>query len=120
MSGNPADSRVVKRFRVSDVSRTEGLSPEEVDRLLKACDGRLLGLRDRALLMTLYYQGLGRSEVSKLNYRDLTTKPGLLTIREAKNNDYAEIRMSPEALQCIEEYPAILNQILNYSSGSLP
>lgn len=112
LPGNPADPRLVKRLRVNDVSKTEGLTIEEVQALLSTCNGTLRGLRDRALLMTLYYEGLRRSEASKLSYRDVTTRRGLLEVRNAKNSDYDTIRLRPEVRQAIENYLEVLNRDL--------
>jgi site-specific recombinase XerD len=109
---NPADSGLVEGFRVSAVSRTEGLTVDEVKAILATCDGTLRGLRDRALLMTLYYQGLRRSEASKLRYRDLTTKRGLMEVRDAKNNPYETIRLRVEVRRAIEDYLEVLNREL--------
>jgi site-specific recombinase XerD len=109
---NPADAKLVKRLRVSQVSRTEGLTPDEVRSMIETCDGTLMGLRDRALLMTLFYEGLRRSEASKLNWRDLTTKRGLLEVRDAKNNPYETIRLRPEVRSAIEDFHEVLNREL--------
>jgi integrase/recombinase XerC len=109
---NPADADLVEGFRVSAASRTEGLTTDEVKAILATCDGTLRGLRDRALLLTLYYQGLRRSEASKLRYRDLTTKRGLLEVRDAKNNPYETIRLRPEVRRAIDDYLEILNREL--------
>ena len=108
LPGNPADPKLVKRFKVSGVSRTEGLTPEEVGQILETCDGTLRGLRDRAILMTLYYEGLRRSEAAKLCYRDLTTKRGLLIIRNAKSSEYEEIRLKDHVRTAIEDYLEVL------------
>lgn len=112
ISGNPADPKLVPGMPISDVSRTEGLSVDEVRRILSACDGTLRGLRDRALLMTLFYQGLRRSEASKLRYRDLTSKRGLLEVKGAKNNPYDTVRLRPEVRGAIEAYLEVLNREL--------
>jgi site-specific recombinase XerD len=112
ISGNPADSDFVPGLQVSDVSRTEGLTLEEVKAILSTCDGTLQGLRDRALLMTLFYQGLRRSEASKLRYRDISTRLGLLEIKDAKNNPYSTIRLRPEVKQAIDDYLEVLNRDL--------
>jgi len=112
IAGNPADTDFVPGLQVSDVSRTEGLSLDEVKAILGTCDGTLLGLRDRALLMTLFYQGLRRSEASKLRYRDITTRRGLLEVKDAKNNPYSTIRLRPEVRQAIEDYLEVLNRDL--------
>ena len=112
IAGNPADSGLVPGLQVSDVSRTEGLAIDEVNAVLSTCDGTLQGLRDRALLMTLYYEGLRRSEASKLRYRDISTKRGLLEIRDAKNNPYGTIRLRPEVKTAIDDYLEVLNREL--------
>ena len=112
IGGNPADPDLVPGLQVSAVSRTEGLSEDEVKAILDTCDGTLRGLRDRALLMTLFYEGLRRSEASKLRYRDITTKKGLLEVKGAKNNPYDTIRLRPEVRQAIEDYLEILNRDL--------
>jgi integrase len=110
LAGNPADPRVVRRLAVSDVSRTEGLSLEEVRAMIETCqDGTLVGLRDKALLATLFYQGLRRSEASKLDYRDLTTKRGLLEIRGAKTSSYDAVRLHPDVRKAIEDLHAVLD-----------
>ncbi len=112
MKGNPADPDLVEGLRVSDVSRTEGLSFEEVKAILATCNGTLRGLRDRALLMTLFYEGLRRSEASKLKYRDITTKRGLLEVKAAKTSPYETIRLRPEVRRAIEDYLEVLNREL--------
>jgi len=105
---NPADPELVEGLRVSDVSRTEGLTVDEVGQVLATCDGTLRGLRDRALLLTLFYEGLRRSEASKLSYRDLVTRRGLLEVKGAKNNPYDTIRLKPEVRRAIEDYLEVL------------
>ncbi|MBI2930654.1 MAG: tyrosine-type recombinase/integrase [Planctomycetes bacterium] len=112
IDGNPADPDLVPGLPVSDESRTEGLSLEEVKEILDTCDGTLAGLRDRALIVTLYYEGLRRSEASKLNWRDITTRRGLVEIRDAKNNPYATVRLRAEVLSAIRDYHEVLNREL--------
>jgi site-specific recombinase XerD len=112
IAGNPADADLVPGLQVSDVSRTEGLTLDEVKAIFATCDGTLLGLRDRALLMTLFYQGLRRSEASKLRYRDIATRRGLLEIKDAKNNPYSTIRLKAEVKSAIEDYLEVLNRDL--------
>lgn len=109
IAANPADPELVEGLRTSEGLRSEGLSVEEVRRILATCDGSLGGLRDRALILTLYYEGLRRSEASKLNYRDLSTKRGLIEIRDAKNNPYETVRQRPEVRGAIEKYLEVLN-----------
>ncbi len=112
VAGNPADPKLVKGLITSDVSRTEGLSVDEAKDILDTCDGTLMGLRDRALLMTLFYEGLRRSEASILRYRDLTTRRGLLEVKGAKTSPYDTIRLRPEVRAAIEAYLEVLNRDL--------
>ena len=112
IAGNPADAGLVPGLQVSAVSRTEGLTENEVKAVIGTCHGTLRGLRDRALLMTLFYEGLRRSEASKLRYRDISTKKGLLEVKGAKNNPYDTIRLRPEVRQAIEDYLEVLNRDL--------
>lgn len=109
---NPADPELVGGLKTSDVSKTEGLSLSEVERMIASCDGSLAGLRDKALLMTLYYQGLRRSEASKLNYKDLVTRRGLLEVRDAKNNPYDTVRLRPGVKAAVDTYLEVLNREL--------
>src|SRR5581483_3863167 len=101
---NPADPELVSSFKVSKESRSEALTFDELKRVLGTCDGTLRGLRDRALLLTLYYEGLRRSEASKLNWKDLVSRRGLLEVRDAKNSPYATIRLRMEARDAIDHY----------------
>lgn len=109
---NPADPELVAGFKVSKESRSEALTFDELKKILATCDGTLRGLRDRALLMTLYYEGLRRSEASKLNWKDLVSRRGLLEVRDAKNSPYATIRLRPEAREAIYQYIEVLNRDL--------
>ncbi|MBI3332799.1 MAG: site-specific tyrosine recombinase XerD [Candidatus Omnitrophica bacterium] len=56
------------------------LSVEEIERLLKACDGRdgKKGIRDRAILEILYASGLRVSEAAGLKLTDLNREAGFL------------------------------------------
>ena len=54
-------------------------------------EGGLAGLRDRALILTLYYQGLRRSEAAKLNHQDLRRDAGILVLRDTKTTDRDEV-----------------------------
>lgn len=61
------------------------LTVEEVKALLAACDGTtVLGLRDRALVETLYGTGLRRRELLSLNLDDLDRARQGLVVRRGK------------------------------------
>ncbi len=57
------------------------LSTEEIDRLLAAPPKEGLGLRDRAILETLYSAGLRVSELAGLNESDLELASGIVHVR---------------------------------------
>lgn len=63
------------------------LSIHEVEQVLSQPDIRdPLGLRDRALLETLYSTGMRRLELANLKLYDLDTERGTVTIRQGKGN----------------------------------
>ena len=95
---NPADD--VKRPRAPQpVPR--GLSVEEFKRLLVAIPRTVVGVRDRAIAVTMVFTGLRRSEVMGLTAGDLTrnghvyytvrTKGGKVRTREMPPPAFAEI-----------------------------
>jgi integrase/recombinase XerD len=105
---NPCD--LVRRYKVSGESRTEGLSEEEVQAMIDATkDGTLRGLRDRAILVTLYYEGLRRGSAARLDMRDLRTHRQVLVLRETKTSDYKEIPLRREVVRAIEDYVAVVS-----------
>ena len=53
-----------------------------------------------------------RSEAAKLDYRDVTSRPGLLEIRDAKTSPYDAVRLHPQVLRAIEEYLKLFNEVL--------
>ena len=82
---NPCD--LVRRYKVSAESRTEGLSEEEVQAMIDVTkDGTLRGLRDRAILVTLYYEGLRRGSLARLDMRDLRGHRQMLVLRQTKTS----------------------------------
>jgi len=75
-------------------------------------EGGLAGLRDRALILTLYYQGLRRSEAAKLNHQDLRRDAGILVLRDTKTTDRDEVSLRPEVTEAIDVYTQALDQKL--------
>jgi len=61
------------------------VSESVVQALLSTCDRSVLGLRDRALLLTLLDTGLRAGELLALNLDDLDTAEGRVTVRRSKN-----------------------------------
>jgi site-specific recombinase XerD len=61
------------------------LSPDEVERLLQACDGQTaVGRRDRAILLLLARLGLRAGEIVALELDDIQWRAGEMTVRSSK------------------------------------
>jgi integrase/recombinase XerD len=65
-----------------------------------------LGLRDRALMETLYSTGMRRLELANLKVYDLDTERGTVTIRQGKGNKDRVIPIGDRAAAWIEKYVA--------------
>lgn len=63
-----------------------------------------LGLRDRALLETLYSTGMRRLELANLKLYDLDTERGTLTIRQGKGKKDRVIPIGDRAAAWIDKY----------------
>ena len=74
----------------------EPLSTDECRRLIAACSPRCpSGLRNRALIVTLWRGGLRCSEALGLHARDLNE--GVLRVRRGKGGKYRTVALDPEA-----------------------
>jgi integrase/recombinase XerD len=116
IKANPCE--FVRRYKVEDESRTEGLSETEIQAMVEATkDGSLRGLRDRAILVTLYYEGLRRGSLARLEMRDLRTHRQVLVLRNTKTSDYKEIPLRPETAKSIDDYLTFLATELGIEPG---
>lgn len=80
------------------------LYPEEVDALLDAPAANTIeGLRDRALLQTLYSTGMRISELIALDRDDIRSESTEIPVR-GKGNKVRVVFLSPEAQRAIQEY----------------
>lgn len=83
------------------------LNADEVDDVLAAIDiTQPLGLRDRAVLETLYSTGIRCSELLGLKLADLDAQRGTLLVREAKGGRQRVVPIGARALLWIEQYLA--------------
>lgn len=81
------------------------LSEDQVDALLQAPDERdTLGLRDRAMLETLYATGLRVSELVGLNVLDVSLTEGVLRVTLGKGGKDRLVPLGEEALHWISLY----------------
>lgn len=81
------------------------LTHEEVERVLAQPDlATPAGMRDRALLETLYSTGMRRMEVTRLSVFDLDRARGTLLIREGKGKKDRVVPVGARALEWIDRY----------------
>lgn len=81
------------------------LTASEVEAVLGVPDvSDHLGLRDRAILKTLYSTGMRRSELVKLHVFDVDVERGTILIREGKRSNDRVVSIGERALAWIEKY----------------
>lgn len=81
------------------------LSAEEAERVLNVADvTSSLGIRDRAILETLYSTGVRRAELVSLHVHDVDADRGTLMVREGKGKRDRLIPIGERALAWIAKY----------------
>lgn len=81
------------------------LSFEEVERLLDAPDtSKESGMRDKAMLETMYATGLRVSELCALPLSSINAENRLIVVRHGKGNKQRTVPISPFALEWLETY----------------
>ena len=81
------------------------LSFEEVEKLLDAPDtSKESGMRDKAMLETMYATGLRVSELCALPLSSINVENRLIVIRHGKGNRQRTVPISPFALEWLETY----------------
>ncbi len=83
------------------VKNKDPLTVTETKALLEAAK---YNPRDYALLMTLYYSQLRRSEIINLNIDDIDWERQKIRVNKGKGNDYSTINIHPDALEAIKRY----------------
>ena len=81
------------------------LSVAEVEQVLNACDTtEALGLRDRAMLETLYSTGMRRAELTGLRADDLDLNRGTVFVRLGKGAKDRVVPIGERACRWVERY----------------
>jgi integrase/recombinase XerD len=94
----------VARRRLAGLPK--GLEPDQVRRLLAACDARTpVGCRDLAILTLLVRLGLRRGEVAGLRLDDINWRAGTISLR-GKGNCHERVPLPPDVGQRLAEYLA--------------
>jgi len=82
----------------------KGLEPDQVRRLLAACDsGTAVGIRDLAILTLLVRLGLRRGEVARLGLDDIDWRAGTIRVR-GKGNCHELLPLPPDVGRRLAEY----------------
>ena len=93
--------------RVTAQRLPQPLTEAEIARVLARPDPRTpTGLRDRALLETVYSTGLRRMEVTRLRYQDLDLARGVCMIREGKGKKDRVVPIGERAVDWLLRYLA--------------
>lgn len=80
------------------------LTPAEIKELYNACDGSVLGLRDKVMLGIFYGCGLRRNEGVQLDVSDIDFKSQLVYVRKGKNYKERYVPANEMILQHIKDY----------------
>ena len=99
VSSNPCDQ--LERPRVSP-SPPRGLSAEEIKRLLAVIPEKPVGLRDRAIVLTLTLTGRRRSEVMNMKASDISVAGGLFYTYRGKGGNQGKRELPRPAFEAIE------------------
>ena len=91
--------RLPEKRHVPDI-----LTTAEVKELYKACDGSVLGLRDKIMLGIFYGCGLRRNEGVHLDINDIDFKGQLVYVRRGKNYKERYVPANETTLQHIKDY----------------
>ncbi len=117
LENNPADGLRGPR---QDKKLPHFLSIESTLQLLEAPPAdEPMGLRDRAILETLYSAGMRVSELTGLNTEDLDLQSGIATVR-GKGKKERLVLLGPHALQAIKNWLASRDQLLKGLKSASP
>jgi len=92
----------------------------EIKALYNACEGDVLGIRDRAMLAVYYGCGLRRNEGISLDVTDILTSKNLLFVSKGKNYKERYVPMTEAVKEDIQNYLDFArSMLLNKSTGAL-
>jgi integrase/recombinase XerD len=103
IQGNPASELVLPKLG-KRLPRAV-LTIKEIEKVLNGIDIESpLGLRDRAILETLYSTGIRRMELCNLKKLDLNLEEGFVMVREGKNNKDRVVPIGERAIAWVDKY----------------
>ena len=110
---NPADSALVRGFRVDETLAGKSIDQRRLQQILNAVEDEedeLLQARDRAILYLLTYGGLRRSEVANISWSDLSQDGAyyILSLPTTKSGVPQDIKLQPVVIQFLQQYRDVL------------
>jgi len=111
ISTNPGEE--IPLPKVKKVKKNRATTEEIMEEILDTIDTEtMLGLRDRAILETLYSTGIRRMELCNLHLYDLDMSQGTLTIRQGKGKKDRLVPIGRRALFWIDLYLSMVRPYL--------
>ena len=106
---NPADSTLVRGYRVDDTLSGKALHKRALREIFEAAEAEeddLVRCRDLAILHLLTYGGLRRSEVANVRWSDLDQESAFYILRlpDTKSGAAQDIKLQPLVMHQLEEY----------------
>jgi site-specific recombinase XerD len=95
--------RKIKAPRV-DVQPIEGVTPEDVAAMIQVCSSDFLGVRDKAVLLTLFDTGLRSKEFYSLDLADLDLANSALLIHKSKSRKPRLVYFGRRTRRAIRSY----------------
>jgi site-specific recombinase XerD len=112
------DMQAVKVRQIKGSGYAVSLSKAEVEKLFSVFDhNRILDIRNLAIITLMFYAGLRRSSVAKLELGDYDRESGMLTIREAKGNKTYAIPLHDIAVKNLDEWVNVRYRWANRSNS---
>lgn len=109
IENNPADSTLVRGFKVDDSLSGKAISSQALKAIfnaIQAGENELVRARDLAVFQLLIYGGLRRSEVANMHWKDVL-KEGVftvLTLPDTKSGTVQEIKLQETVVHYLELY----------------
>ena len=112
---NPADSALVRGYRLDDTLSGKALHKRALKEILQAAEDEedeLVRTRDLAILHLLTYGGLRRSEVANVSWCDLDQESAfyLLRLPDTKSGGPQDIKLQPLVMHRLDQYRQALSR----------
>lgn len=110
---NPADSTLVRGFKVDDTLSGKAIPPLALKKIFSAInevENQLTRSRDQAIFQLLVYGGLRRSEVANTHWSDLFKEGvfNVLSLPDTKSGTNQEIKLQDTVVHYLEQYRNVL------------